>query len=249
MTGERESGFTLVGVVVAIAILTILIAAVGPSIATIIQRDKETELIFRGKQFARGVLVFQKRFGRYPLSMKELKEAHPKAIRQLWREPLCNCDDGWIPIIAGTPEAMPMGQTLPTRPGSGLPGSGFPKTPSPGAGNQPPSTYTGIGGGPTPPPFLGGGTPPTPTPKSIFDDGTGQQKIGPIVGVRAKIREKALKKWRDKEYTDEWRFIAGDADNDNPNQRITYPVMPGTNPGTNPPGQPPPPPPPQQPRT
>jgi len=153
VTGEPESGFTLVGIVVAIAIVTILIAAVGPSIATIVQRDKETELIFRGKQFARGVLVFQKRFGRYPLSLKELKEAHPKAIRQLWREPLCNCDDGWIPIIAGTPEAMPMGQTLPTRPGSGLPGSGFPRMPSPGAGNQPPSTYTGIGGGPAPPPL------------------------------------------------------------------------------------------------
>ena len=64
--------------------------------------------------------------------------------------------------------------------------------------------------------------------------------------MRSKTREKALKKWRDKEWTDEWRFIAGDADNDNPNQRITYPVMPGTNPGTNPPGQPPPP---QQPKT
>ena len=25
---------------------------------------------------------------------------------------------------------------------------------------------------------------------------------------------KALRKWRDKEYYDEWRFVAGDADND-----------------------------------
>jgi hypothetical protein len=34
------------------------------------------------------------------------------------------------------------------------------------------------------------------------------------VGVRAKKRMKAVRKWRDREFTDEWRFIAGDADND-----------------------------------
>jgi len=237
VTGDRESGFTLVGVVVAMAILTILIAAVGPSIATIIQRDKETELIFRGKQFARAVLVFQKRFGRYPNSLKELKEARPRAIRRLWREPLCNCEDGWVPIIAGTPEAMPMSAVPP----GSQPRGGFPRTPTPGFGNQPPSTYTGTG--PTPPPFLGGGGPPTPTPKSIFDQGlTGEVRtVGPIVGVRTKIRQKALQKWRDHEYTDEWRFIAGDADNDQPNQRITYPVIPANPNPQNPP--------PQQPRT
>jgi len=228
VTGDRggDSGFTLVGVVVAMAILTILIAAVGPSIAKIVQRDKETELIFRGKQYARAVLVFQRRFGRYPISLKELKEARPRAIRRLWREPLCNCEDGWIPIFVGTPEAMPMGQGVPPG-GSGLPGGGFPRgTPRPG--NQPPSTYTGIGGQPTPPPFLGG-TPPTPTPPSIFGRGLGEgQTVGPIVGVRAKFRQRALKKWRDREYTDEWRFIAGDADNDSqgPFERPKYPVLP-----------------------
>jgi hypothetical protein len=125
-------------------------------------------------------------------------------------------------------------------PGS-QPRGGFPRTPTPGFGNQPPSTYTGTG--PTPPPFLGGGGPPTPTPKSIFDQGlTGEVRtVGPIVGVRTKIRQKALQKWRDHEYTDEWRFIAGDADSDQPNQRITYPVIPANPNPQNPP--------PQQPRT
>ena len=102
-------GFTLVGVVVAIAVLTILIAAVAPTIATVVQRDKEMELVFRGKQYARSIVAFQKRYGRYPNQLKELYALRPRSIRQLWREPLCNCDEGWQVIIAGSPEAQPMG--------------------------------------------------------------------------------------------------------------------------------------------
>ena len=171
----------------AIAILTILIAAVGPSIATIVQRDKETELIFRGKQYARAILAFQKRYGRYPTELKELAQIKPRSIRQLWKEPMCNCDEGWQLIIAGTPDALPMGQGAPP-PGGGMPGSGLPPTtPGRSQGNQPPSTYTGFGQ-PTPPPSLGGGgSAPTPTP-APFSTGIFGEKpktVGPIVGVRA----------------------------------------------------------------
>jgi type II secretory pathway pseudopilin PulG len=215
------SGFTLVGVIVGIAILTILIAAVAPSIATIVQRDKEIELVFRGKQYARAILAFQRRFGRYPNSLKELSEIKPRSIRQLWKDPITNTPDGWTVIIAGTPDALPM-SSGPVPPGGGMPGRGpgfgGPRTPGPSAGNQPPSTYTG-GGNPTPAPFLGGGAgAPTPTPApfstGIFGDSNKPQTVGPIVGVKIAMHKKALRKWRDKEYYDEWRFVAGDADND-----------------------------------
>jgi len=218
VTGERRSaGFTLVGVVVAIAVLTILIAAVAPSIATIVQRDKEIELIFRGKQYARAILAFQRRFGRYPNSLKELEEIKPRSIRQLWKEPMCNCDEGWEVIIAGTPEAMPM-SSGPLPPGGSMPGTGpvsRSRTPGPSTGNQPPSTYTGGGEGSPNAPGGGGGAPtPTPAPFSTGIFGDKPQTVGPIVGVRIAMHKKSLRKWRDREYYDEWRFIAGDADND-----------------------------------
>jgi type II secretory pathway pseudopilin PulG len=229
VTGENgvrpdPSGFTLIGVVVAIAVLTILIAAVAPSIATIVQRDKEIELVFRGKQYARAILAFQRRFGRYPTTLKELESIKPRSIRQLWKEPMCNCDDGWVPIIAGTPDAMPMGSG-PIPPGGGMPGTGpgRPRTPGPSTGNQPPSTYTG-GGGEQSPGGSGGGAAPTPAPFStgIFGDKPGAT-VGPIVGVKIAMHKKALRKWRDSQYYDEWRFIAGDADNDGSDPALRMP--------------------------
>jgi type II secretory pathway pseudopilin PulG len=202
--GER--GFTLVGVAVAIAILMILIAAVGPSIAAIVQRDKETELIFRGRQYARGIVNFQRRFGRLPTSLKEMAKSEPRTLRQLWKEPMCNCD-GWQVIIAGTPEAVPPGQVVP-----GVSGSGLGTTPGPG-GNQPPSTYTGMFPPTTPPPSGGGNAQPTPAFQPLFGGPQGEI-VGPIVGVRSKVHKRGYRTWRDLDYYDQWRFIAGNADND-----------------------------------
>ena len=144
-------------------------------------------------------MAFQKRYGRYPNALKELYALRPRSIRQLWREPLCNCDDGWQVIIAGSPEAQPMGAG-PVPGAGGLPGGGgLRRTPIPG-GNQPPSTYTGLQ--PTQPPFLGGGGAPAPTPppfaRAIFVPSEGEV-VGPIVGVRAKKHQRALRKWRDRE--------------------------------------------------
>ncbi len=189
----------------------ILLAAVGPTVATIIERERETELIFRGKQYARAILAFQKRFGRFPNELKEMSKNRPRTIRQLFLDPMCTCDD-WQLIIQGTAEAQPMGQAPP--PGGGTGPGGLKTTPRPGE-----KTPTSGFGEPTPPPFLGGGSgrvpTPAPTPSSTLGPQTGKP-VGPIVGVRTKVRRKAIKPWRDRDFTDEWRFIAGDADNDQP---------------------------------
>jgi type II secretory pathway pseudopilin PulG len=209
-----SSGFTLVGVVVAMAIIVILVAAVGPSIAMVLERDRETELIFRGKQYARAIMAFQKRYGRLPNDLKEMSTMKPRTIRKLWKDPMCNCDD-WQLIFAGTPEAAPMGNAAPNL-NNGL------QTQTPARPTRTPSDSSSFGGGfgfETPTPGAGtwgsgSGPNATPTPSSIF----GQQgkKVGPIVGVRTKVHRQAIVPWRGRNNTDEWRFIAGDADNDQP---------------------------------
>ena len=115
---------------------------------------------------------------------------------------MCNCND-WHLIIAGTPDAVPPGSSG-VLPGPGRPGR------TPGSGNNPPSTYTGLF--PTP---QGGPDAPPPTPgfPSLFGTPT-NQVVGPIVGVRSNVHKRGFRKWRDLDYYDEWKFIAGDADKD-----------------------------------
>jgi len=102
----RQSGYTLVAVVIAIAVLSILIAAVAPSISMIMRREREMELLFRGKQYARAIVLFQRRYGRYPISLKELYENRPRTIRRLFKDPMCGCED-WHLLIQGQPDSVP----------------------------------------------------------------------------------------------------------------------------------------------
>jgi type II secretory pathway pseudopilin PulG len=191
----------MVAVVLAIMILTILIAAVGPSIGNIMKREREEELIFRGKQIARGIGLFQRRYGRYPTSLKEMYANKPRTVRKLWKDPMCNCEK-WHLLIQGTPEAQPMFGGVGMFP-PGMPQFGPQTTPLPGGGPPPP---------PSPP--TTGGFFPTPTPGGIFGQPGGEQVMGPIAGVRSNVHKEALREWRGQKFYDQWRFIVGDADRD-----------------------------------
>jgi type II secretory pathway pseudopilin PulG len=113
---RRDAGYTLVAVAIGIAILTILVAAVGPSIATIMKREREDELIFRGRQYARAIALFQRRYQRFPSTLKEMYDNRPRTIRKLWKDPMCRCDD-WKLLIAGAGNQLP---------GTGVPGGRIP---------------------------------------------------------------------------------------------------------------------------
>jgi type II secretory pathway pseudopilin PulG len=177
----------MVAVVMFIAILTILIAAVGPTISTIMRREREEELLFRGKQYARGIALFQRRYGRFPTSLKEMYENRPRSIRKLWKDPMCNCDD-WKLLIQGQPDSTPFtDQNV---------------DPS----NRPPSTYGNL-------------LRPTPTP-GFLAPGEEEKNVGPIIGVRSKAHQQALREWRGQRFYDQWRFIVGDADSDVPVRRF-----------------------------
>jgi len=66
------SGFALLLVMVAAAVILISLTAVLPSIRQEGQREREAELKFRGIQYARAIANFHQKFQRYPTSTQEL---------------------------------------------------------------------------------------------------------------------------------------------------------------------------------
>jgi type II secretory pathway pseudopilin PulG len=98
-----RGGYTLVALLVGMTVASILIAAVLPLASAQAQREREAELIFRGLQYAEGIRVFRRRFGRYPNTMQELLEAKPRSVRKLWKDPMTPDGTWGIVSIEGSP--------------------------------------------------------------------------------------------------------------------------------------------------
>ena len=182
---DREAGYTLVVMIMVVIVFNVAVATAWPIWSTLIQREKEEELIFRGLQYAEAIRVFQKRFGRYPTRLEELIEIEPRSIRRLWLDPMT--EDGSWALIYGTPAAPPGGDG-----GRGQPGA-----------------VTGINpSGPKP------GESPEPQPPGGGDSESGPTRGGqpgpggPIVGVFSKSKESGVKTFFGREQYSEWKFSA-----------------------------------------
>ena len=81
----------MVGLLVAMTVMAIMMAAVMPAWHTIVQREKEAELVFRGEQIARAIGLYQRRFANAPApSLDFLVEQ--RFLRRKYKDPIANDD-------------------------------------------------------------------------------------------------------------------------------------------------------------
>jgi type II secretory pathway pseudopilin PulG len=99
-TSSGEAGYTLAIFVMVIAVMAIMMAVAVQLASFQVQREKEAELIFRGKQYVEGIRLYQQKYGRFPMRMKELWEAEPRVLRQKWKDPI-NGSEKWGVIFQG----------------------------------------------------------------------------------------------------------------------------------------------------
>src|SRR5437763_17153606 len=106
----REQGYALLMVIFMTTILLILAAMAAPNIKTEGQREKEKEMIWRGRQYARGIKLYYRKLGRFPTSIDDLtkpKVGSLRFMRQAYKDPMNAQDGSWRLIYVG-----PAGQLI-----------------------------------------------------------------------------------------------------------------------------------------
>src|SRR5436309_14341283 len=106
--GER--GYALLAVVFLVTLLLISAVAVAPNILTEGKREKEKEMVWRGKQYARGVKLYYRKMGRFPTSLDDLtkpKIGSLRFLRQAYKDPMNTQDGSWRLLYVG-----PSGQLI-----------------------------------------------------------------------------------------------------------------------------------------
>src|SRR6266852_12254 len=212
--GKRsERGYALLVVIFLVTLLLISTTVVAPNILTEGRREKEKDMIWRGKQYTRGVKLYYRKMGRFPTSRDDLtkpKLSSLRFMRQAYKDPMNKEDGSWRFIYVGPPGQLigslkPPQQNLqlPGVPRLGTPASALngPSTPAqPGAtGQQAPGRTQpdGTAAGTNSPPTTG-----TPVSADQSDSGSSPQPIPPgdpstiiggnIVGVGSKINKSSI---------------------------------------------------------
>jgi type II secretory pathway pseudopilin PulG len=178
---RSDRGFVMVALLIGMSVAAIWMAAALPAWRQQTQRQREEDLIFRGEQYARAIVLFQdKNRGALPPSIDVLVSGH--YLRKKWKDPITNHD--FIPLGAGV--GVPGNSQIPSSPGTGQ---------TPARGGQPVSGQTPGRGGPT-------GSVPSGSQQSQQGQAAG------ITGVRSESTATSIKIYQNQQQYSLWPFDA-----------------------------------------
>lgn len=251
----------------AATLMLIALSAETQRLGQQIRREREEELIHRGKQYVRAIKLYYKKFGAYPATIEQLEKINNlRFLRQRYKDPMTG-DDDWRLIHAG--EAKPVkikgfgGAAGGVFPGgtTGAPGGGFGGITS-SSGIGPGSNGAGgLGAGSSAPGGNGPGSPGVGGPVGGPGSDTGQPVDastisksgnvgktlggGPIVGIASSSKKESIKELNQKNHYNEWEFVYDPRTDINggagsPIGPGIGPGIPGANPTAPGPGVPPP---------
>jgi type II secretory pathway pseudopilin PulG len=111
----KQDGYAilLVAFLTVIMLLTAIVAV--PSIRTERRREKEEEMIWRGKQYVHAIKLYYRKNGRFPTTIDDLtkpKNGSLRYLRQEYKDPMNKEDGKWRLIYVG-PSGQLIGSTKP----------------------------------------------------------------------------------------------------------------------------------------
>jgi type II secretory pathway pseudopilin PulG len=177
-----QGGYAMAALLVALSIMAVMLTVVMPVWKQTAQREREEELVFRGKQYVHAIGLFQRKFANtFPPNIDTLVDQ--RFLRKKYKDPITN--DDFVPLLPGqgvpgaTAAAGQRGGT-----GSAAPG---------GRGQAQPGPATQPGGG------RGGGPP--------NSAGSTGQTSGGIMGVTSKSKDQSIRLYNGRGHYNEWAFI------------------------------------------
>lgn len=205
----------LLAVMLLITVMLIAMAVEAPRIVQQIKREKEEELVHRGKEYATAIKRFYHKNGTYPVSLEQLESTNNlRFLRKRYKDPMTTGGE-WKLIHVGEAQI-----NVPTAP-AGAPGqTGSLTTNSPGSSPSPSPTPGGLGaglglsGGPSPGGLTSGtqagagGQMGTLNAQNIGTGlGPNAQGGGPIIGVASTSTKTSIKEFNGNSEYDQWLFV------------------------------------------
>jgi type II secretory pathway pseudopilin PulG len=169
----------MAALLVTLAVMSVILGMAMPVWRTVVQREKEEELIFRGRQYARAIQLYQRKFAAaYPASVDVLVEQ--KFLRKKYKDPMTKSGEFEI-VYQGT-----LAQRQAAMAGRGGPTPGMQPATVPGRAGT-----AGQVGAP---------------PGSAFGSQVAGPQGG-VVGVASKSKEKSLRILDGRSAYNEWQFV------------------------------------------
>ncbi|MGH9512117.1 MAG: hypothetical protein ACRD2U_08260 [Terriglobales bacterium] len=210
-----EGGYILLALLLTVALLTIAAAAIAPSIAFQVKRDREEELIHRGVQYSRAVQHYYKKFNRYPTKIEDLESTNNlRFLRKRYKDPITGTDFKvlYLSQVQAALGGVTPGAALGLNPSgtsgsqSGQPGGGF----GGGSFGAAQSAFSANGAGGAAKTTAGAGTDQSTSASEPGDTDTLSGKTfggGPIAGVVSTSKLKSIREFNKKDHYNEWFFI------------------------------------------
>jgi type II secretory pathway pseudopilin PulG len=204
---SSEGGYILIILMMIATMVVIGLTAMTVRVSHELQRDREEELIHRGVEYSRAIRHYYKRFGRYPLSLDDLKNTNNlRFLRKPYKDPITGQDFKLLhfgevkltfgPGIAGgvAPGANPVGGLNSDKSASSNSSSGQNQRGTQQSSNSADQSSSSSSGSDN---------------SSSSSSSSGNQTFGggPIVGVVSISTKESIREFNKKNHYNDWQFI------------------------------------------
>jgi type II secretory pathway pseudopilin PulG len=181
---NRAAGYAMAALLVTIAVMAIAMSVALPAWRHEVQREKEEELIFRGRQYVRALQLYQRRYAAAsPADMDVLVKQ--KFLRKKYKDPM---------LPDGDFEILYQGSTIALTPGQG--------SAAPQQGQRPAAGGTARSGQ--------AGLTFDSRSGAVVQGGETSRGVGPrggVLGVRSKSTDASIRAYNGATHYNEWLFV------------------------------------------